>query len=159
MQPFANQSMLFALPVLQIQHGLSTQIQLLPGFSCVGLLHALSDASQDRGLPSTCSAAPSQVPPARFTLALLSIMRGSLLSCRDMSSLALFLKYTHKELLLVLVAVQRRRWEQFQEGVKPITVQGTARAMHSLALHPSPHPAWMLLHSSHVTQTEMTSGP
>lgn len=69
------------------------------------------DASQERGLPSTHSAARSQVPPARLTLVLLSIMSSLFLSCRGRSRQIIFLKYTYKELFLIHATAQRRRWE------------------------------------------------
>lgn len=101
MQPFANQSTLFVLPVLQIQHGLSTQI-LLRTVPCRVLLHVLQMHQKSQ----SCY---SHTPPSLSSASLISF-----LSCRDRSSLGLFLEY--KELFFVFAAVWRRRWEYFQEG-------------------------------------------
>lgn len=53
MQPFATQSTLFVLPVLQIQHGLSTQIQLFSG----------PPLAQDSSVPSAMFCRREGCPP------------------------------------------------------------------------------------------------
>lgn len=157
MQPFANQSTLFVLPALQIQHGLSTQIQLVSGLSLV----------QDSSKPSAMLPRREGCPP----WVTLHLPRSHLHASSSLSSASCVVPSSAVDTRAVQHSSSNTRTksyylclllfgegeEQFWGGVQLITVQCTASVMHSLALCPPLHPAWMLLHSSHIRWTKLTS--